>query len=83
MTRAEYDGRFEELARFVRTKCKQFDELVNVEADVVLLHQDAFAADLDTEELLLLGSFIKVLGHMGKEVRIIGRCRGTLTPFTE
>jgi hypothetical protein len=56
---------------------------VNVEADVVLLHQDAFAADLDTEELLLLGSFIKVLGHMGKEVRIIGRCRGTLTPFTE
>jgi len=50
------------------------------EGDVpgVILHQDAFAADYQTEEYQLLGMFIKYLGLYGKEITIHGRNRETL-----
>jgi len=38
-----------------------------------LFHQDAFAADYQEEEFLLLGKAIKYAGIYGKEIRIIGR----------
>jgi hypothetical protein len=47
-------------------------------ADFVLLHQDAFAADFQDEEYLLLGKVIKFAGIVGKEVRITGKNRSTL-----
>jgi hypothetical protein len=39
---------------------------------VVIMHQDAFAADYQGEEYKLLGMAIKFAGICGKEVRIIG-----------
>lgn len=48
------------------------------EEAILVLHQDAFAADYQEEELLLLGSAIKYAGERGVEVRIIGKNRETL-----
>ena len=47
-------------------------------ADVVIIHQDAFAADYQDDEYTLLGKAIKFAGLHGKEVRIIGKNRETL-----
>ena len=47
-------------------------------ADVVIIHQDAFAADYQDDEYVLLGKAIKFAGLHGKEVRIIGKNRETL-----
>ena len=46
--------------------------------DVVIIHQDAFAADYQDHEYALLGKAIKFAGLHGKEVRIIGKNRETL-----
>jgi hypothetical protein len=43
----------------------------------LLIHQHAFAVDYDEYELL--GMAIKFAGLYGKEVRIIGKNRGTLS----
>jgi len=40
---------------------------------VVLLHQDAFAADYQEEEYRLLGMTIKFAGTCGKEINIHGK----------
>jgi len=45
--------------------------------DVVIIHQDAFAADYQDHEYSLLGKAIKFAGLHGKEVRIIGKNRET------
>jgi hypothetical protein len=47
-------------------------------ADVVIVHQDAFAADYQDHEYALLGKAIKFAGLHGKEVRIIGKNRESL-----
>jgi hypothetical protein len=46
--------------------------------DVIILHQDSFAADYQQDEYTLLGMAIKFAGLHGKEVRIVGRNRDTL-----
>jgi len=46
--------------------------------DVVVLHQDAFAADYQEDEYNFLGIAIKFAGLCGRGVRIIGKNRGTL-----
>jgi hypothetical protein len=58
------------LPDFVQS-CRQDNE-------VVVIHQDAFAADYQEEEYRLLGMAIKVAGIFGKELRIIGKNRETL-----
>lgn len=45
---------------------------------VVVLHQDAFAADYQEEEYRLMGMAIKFAGVYGKEVSIHGRNRATV-----
>jgi hypothetical protein len=45
---------------------------------VVIMHQDAFAADYQEEEYRLIGMAIKFAGICGKEVRIHGRNRETV-----
>jgi hypothetical protein len=45
---------------------------------VVVLHQDAFAADYQDHEYMLFGKAIKFAGLHGKEVRVIGTNRETL-----
>ena len=47
-------------------------------ADLVIIHQDAFAADYQDHEYALLGKAIKFAGFHGKEVHIIGKNRETL-----
>jgi hypothetical protein len=46
--------------------------------DLVVIHQDSFAADYQDDEYALLGMAIKFAGLYGKEVRIIGTNRETL-----
>jgi hypothetical protein len=45
---------------------------------VVIMHQDAFAADYQEEEYRLIGMAVKFAGICGKEVRIIGTNRKTV-----
>ena len=47
--------------------------------DLVVIHQDSFAADYQEDEYRLLGMAIKVAGIFGKELRIIGKNRETLS----
>ncbi len=46
--------------------------------EMVIIHQDSFAADYQQDEYMLLGMAIKFAGLYGKEVRIIGKNRETL-----
>jgi hypothetical protein len=48
------------------------------DAPMVILHQDAFAADYQEEEYRRLGMAIKFAGIYGKEVRIHGKNRETV-----
>lgn len=48
-------------------------------ADVVIIHQDSFAADYQDEEYSLFGKAMKFAGIYGKEIRVIGTNRETLT----
>jgi hypothetical protein len=48
--------------------------------NVVLIHQDAFAADYQEEEYALLGKAVKYAGLQGKEIRVIGKNRRTVEP---
>jgi hypothetical protein len=48
------------------------------ETPVVIMHQDAFAADYQEDEYRLMGMAIKFAGICGKEVRIIGTNRQTV-----
>lgn len=45
---------------------------------VIIMHQDAYAADLQMNELFLLGAAIKYIGQYGIEVRIVGKNRETV-----
>jgi hypothetical protein len=50
----------------------------NPDAPVIVMHQDAFAADYQEDEYKLLGMAIKFAGICGKEVQIIGVNRRTV-----
>jgi hypothetical protein len=43
--------------------------------DVVIIHQDSFAADYQDEEYALFGKAMNFAGLHGKEVRVIGKNR--------
>jgi hypothetical protein len=45
---------------------------------VVVMHQDAFAADYQEDEYRLIGMAIKFAGICGKEIHIYGRNRETV-----
>jgi len=44
-----------------------------------MVHQDWFAADYQDDEYALLGMAIKYTGLRGKEVRVIGKNRSSLS----
>jgi len=48
-------------------------------AEIVLMHQDAFATSYHEDEYKLLGMAIKFAGLCGKQVQIIGTNRSTVT----
>jgi len=62
----------------IRKNLPDFAKACADETELVLLHQDAFAADHQDDEYILLGMAIKYAGLRGKEVRVIGRSRSTI-----
>ena len=82
MTNDERMQRESNLIATVRKTLPEFAKACADEAELVLLHQDAFAADYQKEEYRLLGMAIKYAGLRGKEVRVIGKNRTTLEDDT-
>ena len=68
MTNDERMQRESSLIATIRRKLPDFAKACADEAELVLLHQDAFAADYQDDEYLLHGD----------EVRVIGKNRQTL-----
>jgi hypothetical protein len=62
----------------IRKRLPDFAQMCADDAELVLLHQDAFATDYQEDEYTLLGMAIKYAGLRGKEVRVIGKNRSTL-----
>ena len=77
MTDDERMQRESNLVASIRKKLPEFTKACADDTEAVLLHQDAFAADYQEDEYLLLGMAIKYAGLRGKEVRVIGRNRST------
>src|SRR5271166_3508894 len=61
----------------IRKNLPDFAKACADDTELVLLHQDAFAADYQEDEYLLLGMAIKYAGLRGKEVRVIGKNRSS------
>jgi hypothetical protein len=78
MTNDERRRRESNLIATVRTKLPDFAKACADDTELVVLHQDAFAADYQEDEYTLLGMAIKYAGLRGKEVRVIGKNRQTL-----
>jgi hypothetical protein len=66
------------LSAEIRRLLPDFVESCRNKEDVVIIHQDSFAADYQQDEYTLLGMAIKFAGLHGKELRIIGTNRETL-----
>ena len=78
MTNEQRMQREANLIATVRTKLPGFAKMCADDTEQVLLHQDAFAADYQEDEYMLLGMAIKYAGLRGKEVRVIGKNRSSL-----
>lgn len=78
MTDDERMQRESSLITTIRKELPEFAKACADDAELVLLHQDAFAADYQEDEYMLLGMAIKYAGLRGKEVRVIGKNRSTL-----
>ena len=78
MTNDERMQRESSLIATIRRKLPDFVKACADDTELVLLHQDAFAADYQEAEYTLLGMAIKYAGLRGKEVRVIGKNRQTL-----
>ena len=66
------------LSAEIRRLLPDFVESCLKNEEVVIIHQDSFAADYQDDEYALLGKAIKFAGLHGKELRIIGTNRETL-----
>jgi len=75
MTNGDRIQRESELINTIKRKLPDFVRACAAEADMVVLHQDAFAADYREDEYALLGMAVKYAGLCGKEVRVIGKNR--------
>ena len=78
MTNDERMQREANLIATIRAKLPDFARMCADDSELVMLHQDSFAADYQDDEYALLGMAIKYAGQHGKEVRVIGRNRGSL-----
>jgi hypothetical protein len=78
MTNDERMQRESSLIATIRKKLPEFAKACADETELVLLHQDAFAADYQEDEYTLLGMAIKYAGLCGREVRVIGKNRSSL-----
>jgi hypothetical protein len=64
----ELDLRYE-----IQRLLPKFAAACESDAEMVLMHQDAFAADLREDEFALLGRAIKFAGLLGKDVTITAK----------
>ncbi len=79
MNSDEYRLRYDTLLGRVSQRLPNFIAAVaSKETDTLIFHHDAFAADLQNEELALLGAAIKFAGHHGKAIIVNGRCGETV-----
>jgi hypothetical protein len=85
MTMAENEvmQRQSELVSRIQSRLPDFVKACAADADMVLLHQDAFAAAYQEDEYALLGMAIKYAGLCGKEVRVISTTRQTVGEETK
>jgi hypothetical protein len=82
MTNDERTQRESSLIATIKQNLPDFAKMCADESELVMLHQDAFAADYREHEYMLLGMAIKYAGLRGKEVRVIGKNRQTLQADT-
>ena len=61
----------------IRVKLPDFARVCADDTEAVMLHRDAFAADYQEDEYLLLGMAVKYAGLRGKEVHVIGKNRSS------
>ncbi len=78
MTDSNIMQREANLVREIQEKLPDFAKACADDVEVVLLHQDAFAAAYQDDEYLLLGMAIKYAGLCGKEVQVVGKNRQTI-----
>ena len=78
MTNDERMQRESSLIATIRKSLPDFAKACSDDTELVLLHQDAFAADYQEDEYKLLGMAIRYAGLRGKEVRVIRKNRSTL-----
>ena len=78
MAENEIMQRQSNLIRRIQSSLPEFVKACAADADMVVLHQDAFAADYREDEYALLGMAVKYAGLCGKEVRVIGKNRRTV-----
>jgi hypothetical protein len=78
MTSDERMKREPHLIATIKKQLPEFAKACAVDSDMVMLHQDSFAADYQEDEYALLGMAIKYAGLRGKEVRVIGKNRSSL-----
>jgi hypothetical protein len=82
MTSANTDERMRREANLIMTIGKSLPDFAKAchaeNIPVVILHQDAFAADYQEDEYRLMGMAVKFAGTCGKEIRIHGRNRETV-----
>ncbi len=62
----------------IRHLLPDFVKMCSNGEDVIIIHQDSFAADYQEDEYTLLGRAIKFAGLHGKEIHIIGTNGETL-----
>jgi hypothetical protein len=75
MTNDERMQRESSLIATIRRKLPDFAKACADDTELVLLHQDSFAADYQDDEYVLLGMAIKYAGLRGRVVRVIGKNR--------
>ena len=78
MTNDDRMQRESSLIATIRKELPEFAKACADDAELVLLHQDAFAADYQEDEYVPLCMAIKYAGLRGKEVRVIGMNRSSL-----
>ena len=78
MTEEELREKKSALTAKIERLLPDFAKSCRDKAEMVIIHQDSFAADYQEDEYALLGMAIKFAGLHGKEVRIIGTNRETL-----
>jgi len=82
MTSGNPEGLVRREADLIATIDKKLPDFVRAcradDIPIVVMHQDAFAADYQEDEYRLIGMAIKFAGICGKEIRIHGRNRETV-----